>query len=112
MFNKRKNEVIKNVELINLNKILRSTIILWPVMTLVYLSKGLSFFEIGLLNSIGSVLISTLEVPSGVLADKFGRKKNLLLGNFLNILFVVVLYFSTNFFSLQSPKLFFQLVHA
>lgn len=76
MFNKRKNEVIKNIELINLNKILRSTIVLWPVMTLVYLSKGLSFFEIGLLNSIDSVLISTLEVPSGVLADKFGRKKS------------------------------------
>ncbi len=43
---------------------------------MVYLSKGLSFFEIGLLNSIDSVLISTLEVPSGVLADKFGRKKS------------------------------------
>lgn len=92
-----------------MNKILRSTIILWPVMTLVYLSKGLSFFEIGLLNSIGSAIIFILEVPSGVLADKFGRKKNLLLGNFLNILFVVVLYFSTNFFSFAVAEIIFSI---
>lgn len=109
MFNKRKNGIIKNVDLINMNKILRSTIILWPVMTLVYLSKGLSFFEIGLLNSIGSAIIFILEVPSGVLADKFGRKKNLLLGNFLNILFVVVLYFSTNFFSFAVAEIIFSI---
>lgn len=112
MLNKRKNGINKNIDLINMNKILRSTIILWPVMTLIYLSKGLSYFEIGLLNSIGSAIIFILEVPSGFLADKYGRKRNLLLGNFLNILFVVVLYFSTSFFSLLSLKLFIQLVHA
>lgn len=109
MFNKRESKNIRNVDLINMNKILKSTIILWPVMTLVYLSKGLSFFEIGILNSTGSLIIFLLEVPSGVIADKFGRKKNLLLGNFLNILFVVILYFSESFLGLILSEVIFSI---
>ncbi|MGM0331325.1 MFS transporter [Enterococcus sp. AZ050] len=97
----------KNVHLINLNRILRALILLWPVMTLIYLSKGLSFFEIGLLNSVGSIVIAVLEVPSGLLADKFGRKKNLIIGNFLNILFVLLLYISQHFYGLLLAEIVF-----
>lgn len=98
---------MRNVDLINMTKILRSTIILWPVMTLIYLAKGLSFFEIGLLNSIGSLIIFVLEVPSGVMADKFGRKKNLLLGYFLNVIFVFVLYYSKSLIGLILAEIIF-----
>lgn len=38
--------------------------------------RGFSLLEIGMIESIFHVVSSCFEIPSGVVADVFGRKKN------------------------------------
>lgn len=45
-----------------------------PITVLYYLSRGLQFFEIGLLGSVFLFTSLLLEIPTGVLADRVGRK--------------------------------------
>ncbi|MEW6910436.1 MFS transporter [Trueperella pyogenes] len=61
-------------------KCLIAAVVAWPVMTLVLQSKGLSYLQIGLLNSFGAAVSLILEVPMGRLADKFGQKHALAFG--------------------------------
>ena len=61
------------------------------------IEKGLSFTQIGLLYAIRETVINVLEVPSGIFADKFGRKKSLA-GSFgFYIASFLVFHFSSNF---------------
>ncbi len=46
-------------------------------------TRGLSTLEFGLLQSIYYYVAVSLEVPSGVVADRFGRKRTLVLGALL-----------------------------
>ncbi|MCF4151849.1 MFS transporter [Dethiosulfovibrio sp. F2B] len=50
-----------------------------PYMLLYLIGAGLSLFQIGLLFSLREAVIYVFEIPSGVLADHWGRKKELLL---------------------------------
>lgn len=46
-----------------------------PFIMLFFREMGLSFFQIGLLFSIREISVNVLEIPSGVLADTFGRRR-------------------------------------
>jgi hypothetical protein len=48
-----------------------------------YWNRFASFTLIGILLSIGSVIAILLELPTGVFADKFGRKNSTVIGTFL-----------------------------
>ncbi len=43
-------------------------------MLLVFLEKGLSFFQIGLLIAFRELAVTIMEIPSGALADSHGRR--------------------------------------
>ena len=45
-----------------------------PFLMLVFLDHGLSFFVIGLLLACRDLTVNLLEIPSGALADSFGRR--------------------------------------
>lgn len=45
-----------------------------PFLMLVFLDQGLSFFVIGLLLACRDLTVNLLEIPSGALADSFGRR--------------------------------------
>ncbi len=61
------------------------------------LEKGLSYTEIGILYAAREIIINIVEVPSGFIADKYGRK-NALIGSFLfYILSFSIFYVSNNF---------------
>lgn len=45
-----------------------------PFLMLVFLEQGLSFFVIGLLLACRDFTVNLLEIPSGALADSFGRR--------------------------------------
>lgn len=49
-----------------------------PFLVLVFLEKGLSFFQIGLLIGFREVCITLSEVPSGAWADLYGRRRAML----------------------------------
>ena len=45
-----------------------------PFLMLVFLDQGFSFFLIGLLLACRDLTVNLLEVPSGAIADSFGRR--------------------------------------
>ncbi|MHA1674537.1 MAG: MFS transporter [Promethearchaeota archaeon] len=49
-----------------------------PFIFLIFIGWGYSLFEIGILVLIQQIIIFLLEIPSGVLADNFGKKTELL----------------------------------
>lgn len=53
-----------------------------PFLVLAFLDSGLSFFAIGLLVALRELTVNILEVPSGALADLYGRKR-VLMASFL-----------------------------
>src|SRR6056297_679566 len=53
---------------------------IWPVFTLFLLWNDLTYTEIGLLSAVSAVLVTVLEVPTGYLADRVGRRTVLQLG--------------------------------
>ncbi len=61
------------------------------------LEKGLSYTEIGILYASREIIINLFEIPSGLIADTYGRK-NALIGSFLfYIISFIVFYISSEF---------------
>ena len=50
-----------------------------PFLILAFLQVGLSFFEIGLLIAFRELCVNVLEIPSGAIADLYGRRRSLML---------------------------------
>ena len=50
-----------------------------PFLILVFLEKGLSFFLIGLLIAFREVAVNVFEIPSGAIADVWGRRRAMIL---------------------------------
>jgi len=46
-----------------------------PFLILIFLEKGLSFFWIGLLIGFREVCINVMEIPTGAIADLYGRRR-------------------------------------
>jgi MFS family permease len=49
-----------------------------PFLVLAFLEKGLSFFVIGLLIASRELWVNLLELPSGVVADLYGRRRSMM----------------------------------
>lgn len=47
-----------------------------PFLLLYLIQSGLSLFQIGLLYSIREATMYIFEIPSGVIADRYGKKMN------------------------------------
>ena len=63
----------------------------YPVFTIMFLDYGLSLEQFAILNTVWALTIVGLEVPSGALADLFGRRILLLLASSLMVLEMALL---------------------
>jgi len=68
-----------------------------PFIVLIFREAGLSFLQIGLLYSIRDVATNILEIPTGVFADAFGRRKSMLMAFGAYIVSFLVFYAFTGF---------------
>jgi MFS family permease len=68
-----------------------------PIIQLFYLSHDLTIVKIALLGVVWSLTRMALEIPSSILADKWGRKKTLIISSIFAIFQVVALLFSTDY---------------
>ncbi|WP_102692175.1 MFS transporter [Rummeliibacillus pycnus] len=60
---------------------------------MIFLSnKGYSLIEIGLLQGILNVIMGIFEIPSGIISDKIGRKKSIILGHIFIILYILTFF--------------------
>lgn len=67
------------------------------IVSLFFLFKGLDFAQIGIVFTIFSLTAFAFEVPTGVLADKYGRKNSVLAGLALLTLVAFAWTFANNY---------------
>ncbi|GAB4421422.1 MAG: MFS transporter [Anaerolineales bacterium] len=68
-----------------------------PFIVLIFREAGLSFLQIGLLYAIRDVATNILEIPTGVFADAFGRRKSMLMAFGAYIVSFLIFYAFTGF---------------
>lgn len=61
------------------------------------IEKGFSFSQIGILYASREIFINIFEIPSGIIADTYGRK-NVLVLSFLAYIFSFILFYYSNSF--------------
>lgn len=65
---------------------------------MIYLaSKGMSLTQLGLLETIFHLTSFTMEVPTGAIADIFGRRTSRIIGRIMSLISVVILLLSDSF---------------
>lgn len=89
--------VKRNLTALYLVKIAKWMNLVMPVIVLFYKSNGLTMKDIFLLQSVYSLTLMTLEIPTGYFADKVGRKTSILLGSMLGFTGYLVYSFSFGF---------------
>lgn len=61
------------------------------------LDKGMSYSQIGILYAVHEIVLNLFEIPSGIMADTWGRKYTLAGSFIVFIISFVVFYFSSGF---------------
>lgn len=92
-----KEKISSNIWKLYLIKSIRGFMLIMPVIVLFYQENGLSMKQILLLQSLFSVAIITLEVPTGYFSDIFGRKRSIIIGGILATLGYVIYSLSYGF---------------
>jgi len=64
----------RDLRLFHLYRLLSTSYLFIPVLVIFYQSRGLDFTRITLLNSVYALTAIVFEVPTGALADRFGRR--------------------------------------
>jgi len=77
-----------------------------PFIVLFFLDTGLSFLEIGLLVSFREIIVNIFELPSGIIADSFGRRKSMIL-SFGAYIFSFLIFFFSHLFITHMLAMFF-----
>ena len=78
-----------------------------PFIILFFLESGLKYLEIGILISFREIIINILEIPSGVLADAFGRRKSMIVSFSAYIVSFIIFFLSKYFYTHLLAMLFF-----
>lgn len=68
-----------------------------PFLMLFFIEKGLSYLQIGVLYSIREIGVNILEIPTGIIADAFGRRKTMVFSFACYIIAFFIFNFSTSF---------------
>ncbi|MFA5748097.1 MAG: MFS transporter [Candidatus Absconditabacterales bacterium] len=70
------------------------TKVILPFYVLYFLSIGMSLAQVALITSLRSVVGFIFELPTGVIADKYGRKISVMIGYFGKVLCLAILPFT------------------
>ena len=76
---------------------------------LAFLDKGLSYFEIGILIGFREVCTNLFEIPSGAVADLYGRRRAMIFSFFAYIASFVIFAVSQSLFPLFAAMFFYGL---
>ena len=84
-------------------------LILGPILTLYYLEKGLSFTQIMLISAVSAIGTVIFEVPTGMIADRLGRKYSLMLNSVFWAITCLIYALSNNFYVFLIGEIFFSI---
>ncbi len=80
---------------------------------IIYLTlSSLNLFQVGLLISIREIVIYIFEIPSGVIADMYGKKVELIMCFVFYIISFIVFFFATSFWMFAVAMILFGLGEA
>jgi MFS family permease len=97
-----------NIPLLSLSMLVSGAIFFLPIIAL-YLEENLfTITNVAIIFSIQAVAIAVLEIPTGAIADLFGRKKTLILANILSSIGLIFLYFGKT----MTPFIIFAIFNA
>ncbi len=86
---------------IYLGYFIKSILFLVPAFALIYfINLGFSLTQIGFLFAAEQIAMILFEIPTGAIADKFGRKFSVLIGLLLETLILFTLFFFTSYYAL------------
>lgn len=83
-----------------------------PYLLIYLLGMGMNLFKIGILYSIREAVTYIFEVPSGIFADNYGKKKELMICFTFYIISFIFFFFGINFYVLAIAMIFFGLGEA
>ena len=83
-----------------------------PFLVLFFREQGLTFLQIGVLYAIRDLATNFLEIPTGVYADAFGRRKSMLMAFGSYIVSFFIFYYFPNFYVYALAMLCFALGEA
>ncbi|HEM49433.1 MAG TPA: MFS transporter [Caldithrix sp.] len=86
---------------------------LFDIFFLLFLVEtGITYLQIGVLYSIRQIVINIFEVPSGLFADTFGRKKSMLFSLSCYLLSFIIFYRSDSYYYFITAMIIFGLGEA
>ncbi len=91
---------------------LRNLRLFEPFLIIFFRHVGLSFFQIGILYSVKEITILLMGVPSGVLADAFGRKRTLVASTLSYLISFILFFFGVDFIHFALAMAFYGLGEA
>ena len=89
--------VSRNIPVLFSIKFCKWLMLYMPIVLLFYKENNLGNNELFLLHGIYSLVIALWEVPSGVIADRWGRKPSMQLGTFMGMLGFLIYSFTGGF---------------
>lgn len=102
----------KNILLYEWSNYINSSVLIWTILTLYYLWRGLSYFDIALVQSVGAIATAVLEIPTGWISDRCGHHIVLKIASFSRLAAIVTLTFANSFLLMVASELFFSLASA
>lgn len=102
----------KNIKRLYLIKISKWFNMVMPVVVLFYHSNGMGMQQIFMLKAIYSVAIVAMEIPSGWMADVWGRKKTLIFGSILGSAGFLMYSFSFGFWAFVAAEIILGIGHS
>lgn len=83
-----------------------------PYLLIYLLSLGMNLFKIGILISIREIVTYIFEVPSGIFADNYGKKKELMICFTFYMVSFALFFFGSSFYILAAAMVFYGLGEA
>lgn len=83
----------RNIPLFIAFRLLFNARFYYPIFAVIQLDYGLTMAQFAILNAVWAVSIVLLEVPSGALADRIGRKRMVVLASVLMVIEMAVIAF-------------------
>jgi MFS family permease len=102
----------KNIPRLYLIKISKWFSLVMPIIVLFYHNNDMGMHEIFLLKAIYSLAVVFMEIPSGWMADIWGRKKTLILGSILGSLGFLIYSFSYGFLAFAVAEIILGIGHS
>ncbi len=99
-----------NIKLMYAIALLQGMVFYGPIATLYRQNRGVGLFQIALIESISLIVMILLEIPWGVVADRIGYKKTMLLCNALYFISKIVFWKANGFGMFLTERLMLSVV--